>query len=318
MIEDIDLIDRKLLYYFDHGGRLSCSEIARKLRRGRDTIEYRLERLIDRKIITGFRAVVNPACFGLTLFKTYIRLASHKARVKDLIAKLKKEPRVFWIVECDGSCDLIISIAANSAFEFHEIQGRVLAEISDILVSSEVFVVVGFKVFRLKYLHEMGTHWYEVGGRPRTPNLDQVEIKLLKLLSQRGRDSISELARKLDVSSSVVVARMQKLESEKIILGYQAQIDLDRLGITQFKTQLYLNDYNVEEELRLEEYCNKHSHITCYIRQIGECRAEIESHVTNYPDYNKLIDGLRERFPKLIRNTNSMLMHTEYLNWMVI
>lgn len=108
------------------------------------------------------------------------------------------------------------------------------------------------------------------------------------------------------------------MENDKIILGYQAQVDLDLLGITQFKTQLYLNDYNIEEERRLEEFCNKHPNITCYIRQIGECRAEIESHVRDYPEYNSLIDDIREKFPKLICNTNSMLMHTEYLNWMVM
>lgn len=124
MLDNLDIIDKKLLYHLDYGGRLSCSDIARKLRRGRDTIEYRLERLADRKIITGFRAVVNPASFGLTLFKTYIRLASNKARVKDFIAKLKKEPRVFWIVECDGSYDLIISIAASNAFEFHDLKAE--------------------------------------------------------------------------------------------------------------------------------------------------------------------------------------------------
>lgn len=68
-----------------------------------------------------------------------------------------------------------------------------LGQISDILVSSQVFVVVGFKVFRLKYLNEVGTHWYEVGGRPKVPSIDELELKLLRLLSNRGRDSVSEL-----------------------------------------------------------------------------------------------------------------------------
>jgi DNA-binding Lrp family transcriptional regulator len=213
---------------------------------------------------------------------------------------------------------MIVSIAASNAFDFHEIQGRLLGQIADILISSQVFIAVGFQLFRLKYLHELGTHWYEIGGKPRTIELDSIEVELLKQLSIHGRDSISDLARNLDVTVSVVATRLSRLEKEKIIVGYQAEIDFDLLGVTRFKTQLYLNDFNTKEEQLLEAYCNKHPQIIAYIRQIGECRAEIESHVSDYKQYSQLIDDLREKFPRLIRNTNSMLMHTEYLKWMVL
>jgi DNA-binding Lrp family transcriptional regulator len=302
----------------DHGGRSSCSQLAKKLRRGRDTVEYRLDRLVDRGIVRGFRAVINPYMLGLTLHKTYLRLANDKARIRRFVERLKKEPRVFWIAACDGQWDLIVSIAASSAYEFHTIQGRLLSEIADILIASHVYVVVTFRAYRLKYLFESGTHWFEIGGRPERRVLDPVESSLIGLLSKNGRAPISELARELSTSHAVIQNRIERLEKDKVIIGYQADIDLEVLGITQFKTQLFLNDYNSEEEEKLQAYCNQHPAITCYIWQIGDCRSELEMHVESYAQYNEIIDNLRERFPRLIRNTTSLLMHTDYLKWMVL
>lgn len=314
----LDALDRKLLYHLDHGGRASCSELARKVRRGRDTVEYRLDRLVDRGIIKGFRAVINPYMMGLTLHKTYLRLANDKTRIRRFVERLKKEPRVFWIAACDGQWDLIVSIAASSAYEFHTIQGRLLGEIADILIASHVYVVVTFRAYRLKYLHESGTHWFEIGGKPEHRTIDAMETSLLALLSTNGRAPLSDLARELSTTSAVVQNRLERLEADKIIVGYQAEIDLEVLGITQFKTQLFLNDYNSEEEEKLQRFCNQHPQIACYIWQIGDCRSELELHVESYAQYNQIIDNLRERFPRLIRNTSSLLMHTDFLRWTVL
>jgi Lrp/AsnC family transcriptional regulator for asnA, asnC and gidA len=313
----LDSLDKKILYHLDHDGRASFSELAKKLKHGRDTIEYRVNRFIEKKIITKFQVVVNPYAIGKTIYKTYLKLASDKPQIQNFISRLKNHPRVFWIVQCDGQWDLIFSIAAFSAFEFNQIQTELLNSIRKILVESQIYIPFEFKEYRLKYLQNAGTHYFKIGGSPSFRQLDKIELDLLNLLSQNGRETISELARKLSLTNSLVKRRMDTLEEDGVIIGYQASIEVEKLGLTQFKTQLFLNYRSLSEEEELEEYCNKHPKIICFIKQIGDCNLELEIHAESYTEYLDIINQTRAKFKNLIRNTTTILMHTDYIKWAV-
>ena len=314
----IDKLDRKILYYLDHDGRISFSALARKVNRGRDVVEYRVSRLRDNNIIKKFNLVVNPYKFGLTIYKTYIRFKNNKAKIQKLISDLKKEKNVFWIVKCDGEWDLIFSIAARSVYEFHRKQGELLQEVADIIISSQVYTVVYFKIYRNKYLLDSGTHWFDVGGEAEFNKLDSLETEIMMLLSENARYSVNEISRFLNTTPAMVQNRISKLENQKLILGYKAVIDAEALGLTHFKTQLFLNDFNKKEEAKLEAFCNKHPYIICYIMQVGACRSEIEILAPNYAVYLEIIDKLREEFPRLIQNISTILMNDEIIKWMVL
>lgn len=312
---DLDELDRKLLYFLDHDGRIPYSDLARKVRHGRDIVEYRVTRLIDRGIIKAFRAVLNPARFGLTLHKTYVRHSASEKEVNKYLHTIKSRSRVFWIVKCHGQWDLIISIAARSAFEFHKLQASILEGLSSKMIAWQVYPVAAFKIYRMKYLHAAGTHWHEIGGSPDPAPIDDLERRILKHVADHGRDPIAHIARRLETSPAMVESRLARLQKEKIIVGYQAEIDLQVLGVTRFKAQLFLNSLGREEEDKLESYCNSHPLVCCYIWQVGDCRSEIEVQVSSYSEYNQFIQTLRERFPQLIRNVTSLLMHTDFYKW---
>ncbi len=316
-IISLDSLDKKILYHLDHNGRASFSDIAKNLKHGRDTIEYRINRFIEKKVITKFQVVVNPYAIGKTIYKTYLKLTSDKSQIQNFISRLKNHPRVFWIVQCDGQWDLIFSIAAFSAFEFNQIQTELLDTVRKILVESQIYIPFEFKEYRLKYLMKAGTHYFKIGGNPSFRQLDKIETDLLNLLSQNGRETISELARKLSTTNSLVKRRMETLEQDGVIIGYQATIEVEKLGLTQFKTQLFLNYRSKSEEEELEEYSNKHPKITCFIKQIGNCNLELEIHAESYNEYLEIINQIRTKFKNLIRNTTTILMHEDYIKWAV-
>jgi DNA-binding Lrp family transcriptional regulator len=314
---ELDALDRKILYHLDHDGRISYSDLARKLKHGRDTVEYRVQRFLDNGIISSFQLVMNPYALGKTLYKTYIKLANNKVKVKDFISRLKKHPHVFWFVQCDGQWDLIFSVAAYSVYEFNIHQSKLLESIREILISYEVFIPIEFHQYRLKYLIKGGTHYFKIGGVPVARQLDSLELSILNILSSDGRKSISDLARDLSVTDGVVKRKLDNLEKDRIVLGYKANIETDKLGITLFKSQLLLNYRSLKEEKELEDYCNMHPKITCFIRQIGSCNLELEVHVESYSEYNLIMDEITSRFNKLIRSTSTILMRENYVKWVV-
>lgn len=68
-----------------------------------------------------------------------------------------------------------------------------------------------------------------VPPRPR-PVLDALDERILKELAQNARDSFREVAKRLTVSTSTVIARIKRLEAEGVVRGYSASFDYGKLG----------------------------------------------------------------------------------------
>jgi Lrp/AsnC family transcriptional regulator, leucine-responsive regulatory protein len=61
--------------------------------------------------------------------------------------------------------------------------------------------------------------------------LDRVDRKLLRLLQQDGRTSVSQLAREVHLSVTPTLERVRKLELAGYIEGYFARLSARRLGL---------------------------------------------------------------------------------------
>ena len=60
--------------------------------------------------------------------------------------------------------------------------------------------------------------------------MDKIDEKILKNLMEDGRLSARQLALKLGMSAVTILSRIRKLEKAKIIKGYTALIDHEKLG----------------------------------------------------------------------------------------
>ena len=61
--------------------------------------------------------------------------------------------------------------------------------------------------------------------------MDRFDQAILAILSEDGRISIADLARRIGLSKSPTQARVKRLEAEGIITGYRALLDPIRLGL---------------------------------------------------------------------------------------
>ena len=62
---ELDAFDRKILAVLLADGRITVTDLARRVGLSKTPTQVRLRRLIDQSVITGFRAVVNPNKVGL-------------------------------------------------------------------------------------------------------------------------------------------------------------------------------------------------------------------------------------------------------------
>lgn len=60
--------------------------------------------------------------------------------------------------------------------------------------------------------------------------LDETDIKILKVLLSDSRLSSRQIAKQCDISIGTVLSRIRKMEDEGIITGYTALLDQEKLG----------------------------------------------------------------------------------------
>lgn len=62
---DLDNLDRKIIAMLQENGRITVTDLARRVGMSKTPCQMRLRRLIESGVIRGFRAIVNPARLGL-------------------------------------------------------------------------------------------------------------------------------------------------------------------------------------------------------------------------------------------------------------
>ncbi|MBL9070581.1 MAG: Lrp/AsnC family transcriptional regulator [Sphingopyxis sp.] len=62
---DLDEFDRKILTILGRDGRITYTDLAQRVGLSKTPCQQRVKRLVDSGLITGFRAIVDPAKVGL-------------------------------------------------------------------------------------------------------------------------------------------------------------------------------------------------------------------------------------------------------------
>ncbi|MGE7439716.1 Lrp/AsnC family transcriptional regulator [Kitasatospora sp. NPDC001175] len=95
-----------------------------------------------------------------------------------------------------------------------------------------------------------------------TMNLDEIDWAIIEQLQREARISLSELGRRVKLSSSATTERVRNLESWGVITGYHAVVDLAKVG------------YPVLAVVRLKYPGNRHQPLRQLLaerREILEC-----------------------------------------------
>ena len=89
----VDIKDKKILYELDVDCRTSASQIAKKLNISKETVNYRINKMVDNGTIKGFITEVNMAKLGLTTYKVYYQFQYLDGAVeKKLVHYLTSHP----------------------------------------------------------------------------------------------------------------------------------------------------------------------------------------------------------------------------------
>jgi Lrp/AsnC family leucine-responsive transcriptional regulator len=85
-----------------------------------------------------------------------------------------------------------------------------------------------------------------------TTPIDAKDFALLSALAKDGRASLADVAKQIHLSTSACARRQHALERDGLIVGYQALLDLNRLGLTT--TVVVLISLDSQREAALDKF----------------------------------------------------------------
>ncbi len=129
-----------------------------------------------------------------------------------------------------------------------------------------------------------------MSDRQNGGDLDAIDEKLIALLVQNARMTLTALAREVSLSRTAVQARMARLERDRAIVGYRAilgeRLEEDTLGAVLSVT------FNKRPCFPVVEKFRNWPEITNYYSVTGPVDAFVVVKVRNAQELSKLIDRM--------------------------
>lgn len=122
----IDDLDARLITLLTAEPRLGMLECSRRLGVARGTVQARLDRLVDRGVVTGFGPDVSPAALGydVTAFVSMeIRQIAGHEPVADRLAAI---PEVLEVHTITGDSDLLCRVVARTNADLQRVIDRIV------------------------------------------------------------------------------------------------------------------------------------------------------------------------------------------------
>jgi len=111
-MKKIDNIDTKIIKLLQKNGRMSNTEIAKRVGVSETTVRYRMQRLIKEEYIE-IAAIIDPMKLGNGV-EGNIRIHADIKKMEQVTQKLKRIPELFYVARVSGKADFDTSFFAKN------------------------------------------------------------------------------------------------------------------------------------------------------------------------------------------------------------
>lgn len=318
---DLDLKDRKILLELDLNAKIPIKELAKKAKLSKEAVLYRIKRLENNGVITGYNTIINFSRLGYTGFGIFCRLEEVDEHEKEkILNELKDFPQVYWIGTCIGRFDIAIGIMCKSVFEFnrmyYDFKNKYSGHISETSVAIRVELRQNTRNYLIKDERARNLPSLFFGKEPELETIDETDHEIMATISTNARMPITEIGKRLGKPASTIALRIKKLEEKNLIQTYDTVVKVQKYGIQSYRIMMILN--NIDEQLRsrLFSYAQQNPRIWLAAETVGNWNFEIVFEVESPQAFEEELSKFKNLFGKAIDRMEMLVMPEEdyYLN----
>lgn len=140
---DLDGFDRKIIAALMEDGRVTVTDLARKVGLSKTPCQIRLRRLLDRGVIQGFRAIIDPTQLGLDhVAFTEVKLSDTREKaLEEFNAAARRIPEVEECHMIASSFDYLLKVRTADIRRYRIVLGEKISSLPHV-ASTSTFVAM--------------------------------------------------------------------------------------------------------------------------------------------------------------------------------
>ncbi len=309
----MDPTDIEILYHLDIDSRRSAKSIASLMGQNSEKVNYRLNNLLRRGVVKRCYAEIDPWKIGFASFKVYLQLQGvDDAKLDEMHAFLSESCNVSWAASCLGRWDLIVEILAKNRHDFSDRYYLFHRKFSEHILSRDVGMTLEMVFLNMKWLRPESPPVVVtvMTGVPQSVAADK-DLSILRRLARDSREPLRTLSRSVGMPPTTASQRIRRLVAKSVIPAFHTDLDLERFGRVLCKSFVYLSGAGEQEVRKMMEYLVNHPDVVFICRCIAPWDIEIDAHARSFDDFTLLMDGLKDRFPTVVRNYEAVAINRE-------
>jgi len=300
----IDSKDREILYQLDLDSRQSFAKIGKKIGLSKTVVAYRINKLIENQYIKTFYTVIDAFKLGYLSFRVYLVYQyMTQEREKELIDHFTRQKLNWWTISAEGRFDLAVIMWVKNINDFYSFWEETLRKFRDNFLEQQFSAYIQIYTYRHSYLlddpNQSDRTKFEITGGGDQVTIDELDYRLLRLITPNARMPVKDLADKLNTTVAVVNYRLKKLIRQGVIQGFRADIDYAKLGYQFFKADIDLKDY--KQRGKIINYAKTNPHLIRIDKSVGISDLELEYHVHSLEEFHQIMKDLTNTFPDAIK-----------------
>ncbi|MFH1785517.1 MAG: Lrp/AsnC family transcriptional regulator [Candidatus Micrarchaeota archaeon] len=312
----IDWKDRQILFHLDENGFQPASIIAKKTRLSKQVVGYRITEMQRRGVLRRCCVIVNEAKLGYTFFKFYLKYKNVDKKLENEIIEFFSNHLDVGLVDtCDGRFDMFIGVWANDTHHLYKVYRELFGGYG------KYFENISVSIVETAYNSKRG---YLIGERTRAevplfggevdpnPRIDELDKKILAILSKDARNRLVDIAKELKVTPTAVSYRIKKMKESGIIQGARVVLDRNKINFLSYKVLVRVDSFDGKELNRFLNHVTQHPNIIDIDLCLGDWNIELDVEIDNYDSFRKLMLELRTNFSNLIKSYDSLLVFHEH------
>ncbi len=214
---------------------------------------------------------------------------------KELIDWLVKDPRISVVSRIETVYDFGFMIWVKDAYEFEKFWFEFKEKFRPYFWSEKIDMFTTVYNFKRKYLINSKEQTdYDFVGSNKTIDHDELDLKILRILSKNARTPLIEIAEKLKTPERTIAFRIKRLEKNKIIQSYKVNLNYEKLGYEYHKINIHLN--KVPKRTELLNFASNHPNIIYYDITNNDYDYEIDVEVKGKTGLLEILTELKKAF----------------------
>jgi Lrp/AsnC family transcriptional regulator, leucine-responsive regulatory protein len=300
-MHNLDKKDVALIRELDFNARTSISILARKIRVSKEVANYRIKKLVENEVISGFKALIDPFMLGYQLYGLHLKLkAPSDQKKQELCDWAKNSENISEIIWLGGKWDFYMTFWAKNPSEFNKIFENFLLKFGPSILKKTISISVEIEHQPYNFLYDKPLEKNVILGEIGNEKIDKTDELILDLVSKDCRLSLMDIAKKTKLTANAVKYRLKNLVKRRIIKGYRTIINYEKFDLQHYRITLYLSDGSKKKEVKA--YLDRQKDVVKITKMLGRGDMRFDILCESLKRVYVLIDDLNHKIPGVVRD----------------